>query len=98
MLEWRIFPTSAKVLDPLEASALSDGDGVATADTKALSRNERAEGGEPQGPVSREQLFHDLIKDRRGEEIHVEDFLWTGSGKTSWYRPAAVKKQIEDYS
>ena len=66
MLEWRIFPTSAKVLDPLEASVLS---------TKALSRNERD--GEPQGPVSREQLFHDLIKDRRGEEIHVDDFLWT---------------------
>ena len=71
MLEWRIYPTSVKVENEPQES-------------RELSRNPRDQGDqnaeEPDGPVSRQQLFHDLLKDRR-REIHVEDFLWTGSGK-----------------
>lgn len=77
MLEWRIYPTAVKAAphDPLEAFENNNQEQVLSRSQRDQEEIER-----PQGPVSREQLFHDLLKDRR-REIHVEDFLWTGSGK-----------------
>ena len=75
MLDWRIFPTSVKASkDPSDAE---------TESPQFLSRAEREQGAETVdlgAPVSRDQLYRDLLKERR-REIHVEDFLWTGSGK-----------------
>ena len=76
MLDWRIFPTSVKAVskDPSEAE---------TESKQFLSRAERennaGETVDLGAPVSRDQLYRDLLKERR-REIHVEDFLWTGSG------------------
>ena len=87
LLEWRIFPTSVlKVAESQRSSKMTSKLAKVTSKltkvtsklTKVLHRQAR----EPQGgdPVSRDELFHRLLKDQRNE-IHVEDFLWTGSGK-----------------
>ena len=66
-LEWRIFPTS--VIEAVIPDPL-----VAS---RSPNRNARANTDEP---VSRDELLHDLLLDQQ-KEIHVEDFLWTGSGE-----------------
>ena len=89
MLDWRIYPTSVKATskDPLDLNNVGSVDisGISRSNAKVsgssqqfLSRTER-EDVDLGAPVSRDQLYRDLLKDRR-REIHVEDFLWTGSG------------------
>ena len=75
ILEWRIYPTAVKVPESLESSEV-----VEVTEEEILSRQVR----EPQGPVSRDELLTDLLKDQRNE-IHVEDFLWTGSGTVTQF-------------
>ena len=83
MLDWRIYPTSVKATskDPLDLNKVGSVDisGISGSSQQFLSRTER-EDVDLGAPVSRDQLYRDLLKDRR-REIHVEDFLWTGSGK-----------------
>ena len=80
LLEWRIFPTSVlKVAESQRSSKMTSK--IATKVTSKLTKILHRQAREPQGgPVSRDELFHRLLKDQRNE-IHVEDFLWTGSGK-----------------
>ena len=80
LLEWRIFPTSVlKVAESQRSSKMTSK--IATKVTSKLTKVLHRQAREPQGgPVSRDELFHRLLKDQRNE-IHVEDFLWTGSGK-----------------
>ena len=90
MLDWRIYPTSVKATskDPLDlnnAAGSVDISGISGSNAEIsgssqqfLSRTER-EDVDLGAPVSRDQLYRDLLKERR-REIHVEDFLWTGSG------------------
>ena len=89
MLDWRIYPTSVKATskDPLDLNNVGSVDisGISGSNAEIsgssqqfLSRTER-EDVDLGAPVSRDQLYRDLLKDRR-REIHVEDFLWTGSG------------------
>ena len=82
MLDWRIYPTSVKAdsKDPLE-TVNNNKNAEIISSQQFLSRAEREN--ENSGPVSRDQLYRDLLKERR-REIHVEDFLWTGSG--DYYR------------
>ena len=87
MLDWRIYPTSVKATskDPLDLNNAVSVDisgpnsGISGSSQQFLSRTER-EDVDLGAPVSRDQLYRDLLKERR-REIHVEDFLWTGSGK-----------------
>ena len=81
LLEWRIFPTSVlKVAEESQRSSKMTSK-IATKVTSKLTKVLHRQAREPQGgPVSRDELFHRLLKDQRNE-IHVEDFLWTGSGK-----------------
>ena len=90
MLDWRIYPTSVKATskDPLDLNNVGSVDisgisgpnaEISGSSQQFLSRTER-EDVDLGAPVSRDQLYRDLLKDRR-REIHVEDFLWTGSGK-----------------
>ena len=89
MLDWRIYPTSVKATskDPLDLNNVGSVDisGISGSNAEIsgssqqfLSRTER-EDVDLGAPVSRDQLYRDLLKERR-REIHVEDFLWTGSG------------------
>ena len=68
--------SGSEAADPLNAAMTETGS------QQILSRAEREHqpSMENMGPVSRDQLYRDLLKDRQ-REIHVEDFLWTGSGK-----------------
>ena len=81
MLEWRIYPTSVKIGNThggLDGSRDPEGSNEILVRPR-LSRKQR----DPEGSaVSRDELFRDLLKNRR-REIHVEDFLWTGSGKST---------------
>jgi hypothetical protein len=75
-LEWNIFPTSVQkeVRSPESRVQPPSRSG-------APSRQAREPQGQSQGhdPLSRDELLHDLLR-QQSKEIHVEDFLWTGSG------------------
>ena len=92
-VDWQIWPTSVQ-LDPTsdissQVRQIKIPHKVLPADVGDLSSFLRREGKhyyQPSGDkLSREEVILDLLEpaEVHGRKVHVEDFLWTGSGKIS---------------
>ena len=90
-VDWQIWPTSVSVdfssVDSDELRQLNNPHNVLPADIGGLSsflRREKEDYKTPQA-MSRQEVILDLLEpaEAHGRRVHVEDFLWSGSGNES---------------